>query len=178
MIRKLMATALVLPVFALAVVGCAEKTNPGGQPGPSAAGSEQIDALLAPYLEVRRLLAEDKLDGVSVKMAELRMAAQNLSDHPDEKVRTQARAIAERAGVKAENLKEARVAYKGVSEAMVELVKAVPPSNKVADTIYVAYCGMAKAPWLQTTQTLSNPYMGQEMPECGEIKEIIKTHPA
>ena len=182
MIRKRTVTALVLPVCvaATALVGCADTSTPGGQPASSAAAAEprRIDAVVVPYLDLRRLLAEDKLDGVSARMADLQKAAQSLSDHPDETVRTQARAVAERAAARTGTLKEARAAYKGVSEAMVELVKAAPPSNKVADTLYVAYCGMAKAPWLQTTKQLSNPYMGQEMPECGEVKETIETRPA
>lgn len=182
MIGKLMTTALVLStgILALAQTGCAEKGGPAGQPAAGVATAEprQVDPVVEPYLDLRRLLVEDKFEGVPAKMAELQKATQALSDHPNERVKTQARVIAERAAVKAENLKEARAAYKGVSEAVIELVRVAPPSTEVAETLYVAYCPMAKASWLQTTKELSNPYMGQEMPKCGEVKETLKTRPA
>jgi len=33
----------------------------------------------------------------------------------------------------------------------------------------VAYCSMAQKAWIQPDGELGNPYMGQQMPKCGEV---------
>jgi hypothetical protein len=33
----------------------------------------------------------------------------------------------------------------------------------------VAYCPMAKKPWLQDSEEIANPYYGSKMLRCGEI---------
>lgn len=35
---------------------------------------------------------------------------------------------------------------------------------------YVVHCPMAKKDWVQTSETISNPYYGKEMAACGVIK--------
>lgn len=36
---------------------------------------------------------------------------------------------------------------------------------------YVVHCPMAKKDWVQTSEKISNPYLGKEMLGCGEIKK-------
>lgn len=36
---------------------------------------------------------------------------------------------------------------------------------------YVVHCPMAKKDWVQTSDKISNPYLGKDMIGCGEIKE-------
>ena len=36
---------------------------------------------------------------------------------------------------------------------------------------YVLTCLMEKADWVQTTKGVANPYLGQQMPTCGQIKQ-------
>ncbi len=36
---------------------------------------------------------------------------------------------------------------------------------------YVVHCPMAKKDWVQTSDKISNPYLGKEMLGCGEIKK-------
>jgi Cu(I)/Ag(I) efflux system membrane fusion protein len=38
---------------------------------------------------------------------------------------------------------------------------------------YALYCAMAKANWLQTDKTVKNPYYGESMLKCGEIRKVF-----
>jgi hypothetical protein len=38
-----------------------------------------------------------------------------------------------------------------------------------ADGTVVVYCSMEKKAWIQPEGEIGNPYLGQEMPKCGEI---------
>ena len=166
-------TVLSLPFAGLALLlGCSDRPAP--PPAAGTAGEARVAAVVRPYLELNRLLVADKFEGVPERLAEVRTAAEALADSGDTQVKDKARAVAERAGAKVGNVKEAREALKGVSEAVVELVKAAPPDDPGLAPLYVAYCPMAKARWLQTSKELANPYMGQEMPKCGEIKEEVR----
>ncbi|MNG29248.1 hypothetical protein D3C84_1146450 [compost metagenome] len=44
--------------------------------------------------------------------------------------------------------------------------------------LYVHYCPMAfdnkGAVWISTTKEVRNPYFGEKMLKCGEVKETIK----
>ena len=57
-----------------------------------------------------------------------------------------------------------------LSNNMATLAKAVKLSP---DTIYQAYCPMKKASWLSNNKAIKNPYYGNAMLTCGEIKETI-----
>ena len=147
----------------------------GSEEVEAEAASAQVDALVQPYLKLRQWLAADTYEGVPEQWAEMREAAQPLIESGRAQVEAQARAIAERAAAAPDNLQEARQALQGISAALIELVRVTPPSDAVAETLYVAYCPMAEASWLQATQELANPYMGQKMLTCGEVQETIPT---
>lgn len=187
MLRKLIpitAAVLLLPLALLAamVAGCqnaTETTEPSEQPVRAVETTEavqgQVDAMVASYLNARRLLSEDQLEGVYEELEEIRQEAQPLADSDQAHVREHARAIIERAAVEIDSLEQARGAFKGVSAALIEMLAVIPPSDAVAEELYVAYCPMAEASWLQTTEELANPYMGQKMLGCGEVKQVIPT---
>ena len=37
---------------------------------------------------------------------------------------------------------------------------------------------MAKANWLQIGEQVNNPYLGQQMPDCGEVRRKLPAPPA
>jgi Cu(I)/Ag(I) efflux system membrane fusion protein len=73
----------------------------------------------------------------------------------------------------AENDKNKRLNFVFLSTVMVKSVKALG-YNK---TLYVDYCPMANknkgAYWLSQIKEIQNPYLGQKMPDCGEIKKVL-----
>ena len=56
-------------------------------------------------------------------------------------------------------------------EALFELSKPIGRYRKLAGTegSMVVFCPMAKKAWVQPHGEIGNPYLGQEMPTCGEI---------
>lgn len=155
---------------ALAVAAAADKANPA---------QAQVDAVVKSYLAVQTLLAADKIDGVPAELKKLHDAAAALAGKAaDEKVKTEATAVAKSAEAAPKDLKEARAAFKPISAAVTRLVELVPPSADAAPALYEATCPMAKAGWLQTSKEIFNPYMGKEMLDCGVVKRQIGGAPA
>ncbi|NQX38045.1 Protein of unknown function [Pedobacter steynii] len=68
-----------------------------------------------------------------------------------------------------------RTAFAALSADFIERVKA---SGVNTGEIYVEYCPMAMndkgASWLSNEKDIKNPYYGESMLTCGEVKEMIK----
>ncbi len=68
-----------------------------------------------------------------------------------------------------------RTAYYDMSKDMAALIKKEGISS---GELYVAHCPMAfndkGASWISTSKEIRNPYFGEKMLGCGEIKETIK----
>jgi len=72
-------------------------------------------------------------------------------------------------------VEEQRTVFATLSDDMIQLVK---KSGVSQGEVYVDYCPMAfnnkGAHWLSTKKEINNPYYGDEMLRCGEIKEAIR----
>ncbi|MEJ2901473.1 DUF3347 domain-containing protein [Pedobacter panaciterrae] len=68
-----------------------------------------------------------------------------------------------------------RIAYAELSTNFIERVKA---SGLSSGEVYVDYCPMALndkgASWLSNQKEIKNPYFGENMLACGEVKETIQ----
>jgi len=68
-----------------------------------------------------------------------------------------------------------RIAYADLSTNFIERVKA---SGLSSGELYVDYCPMALndkgASWLSNQKEIKNPYFGENMLTCGDVKETIK----
>ena len=73
------------------------------------------------------------------------------------------------------DLKTQRTYYAALSNEMISLVK---QSGIREGEIYIDFCPMALndkgAYWLSAIKEIRNPYMGEEMLTCGEIKDTMK----
>jgi hypothetical protein len=73
------------------------------------------------------------------------------------------------------DIKSQRILFLQVSQDVIPLVKGMKSPKA---PIYVAYCPMANEGkggyWLTAQKEIKNPYYGEDMLECGEIKEEIK----
>ncbi|OLY95050.1 Protein of unknown function [Cnuella takakiae] len=76
--------------------------------------------------------------------------------------------------VEAPSIEKQRAHFASLSDAMIGLVK----KAGVEGELYMDYCPMALdnkgAYWLSTDKEIRNPYFGEEMLTCGEVKETIK----
>lgn len=75
---------------------------------------------------------------------------------------------------KAENIEEQRTHFAAVSNALIEVAEIF---GLTIDTVYVDYCPMALkdkgAFWLSEFEEIKNPYFGDAMLRCGEVKKKI-----
>jgi hypothetical protein len=106
--------------------------------------SDTDKQFLARYEKVRSALAADDL-------ASAKTAAGDLGDEGA-------------ALTKSNSLKEARIAFDKLSEKAKQLAAG-------QSGYYIVNCPMVKKDWVQTSQTIGNPYYGKQMLSCGEIKK-------
>jgi Protein of unknown function (DUF3347) len=136
----------------------------------AAAGARAADnpALTGPvksayghYLKIQAALAGDSLTGVAENAEAIAKGVQTDAKALPAEVGVQAEALA-----KAKDLKTARAAFKPLSNALIKYLA----DHKAKDAYVQVYCPMANASWLQTDKNVANPYLGKEMPTCGEIQ--------
>jgi hypothetical protein len=81
---------------------------------------------------------------------------------------------AEHIGENADKIAHQREHFDMLSQDVYDLVKTFNAGEK----LYKVYCPMYNkgkgAFWISETKEIKNPYLGKEMPTCGEIKEEIK----
>lgn len=75
----------------------------------------------------------------------------------------------------AKDIEAQRTAYADLSSNFISLVK---KSGLNSGALYVDYCPMAMeskgAYWLSANEEVKNPYFGEKMMTCGEVKETLK----
>lgn len=130
-----------------------------------------LRSALAAYDEARGLLAADRTDGLSghAKAAQsaLEAASQDLREPPAEVVQSLSMASAAAGKLEVANpLPSARRSFAELSMHMVALAAADP---RLVDGLHIFECPMTEGypKWFQPSPRRENPYMGQQMLECG-----------
>jgi Cu(I)/Ag(I) efflux system membrane fusion protein len=144
------------------------------------AEAENYRKMVDSYLELKNKLVNDQKahDQASVLLRATKkvdMNAFSQSAHMkwmelNQTIQEQAQAISG-----AEQLEEQRKQFIGLSNAMISLVKAFEaPEN----TLFVQFCPMADdnkgAFWLSEEDQVRNPYFGDQMLTCGEVREEVR----
>lgn len=70
----------------------------------------------------------------------------------------------------ANHIDKQRKYFENLSENMILVAKSV---NLGSTPVYVIYCPMKKASWLNNTPEVFNPYYGESMLRCGEVRQTI-----
>lgn len=155
-------------------VGQVSEIEPPSASGPASSEPAHDDQagtseLVRAYLSLSTAYVADKADASA--LAALEKAAKDFAGKAPGTLASQAKAIAEEVSkLKGKDLAAQRGLFKSVSAKVLELVRAQPPTGQ---TLYVAYCPMVEAEWLQGAQEIANPYMGSEMPKCGVLRDTI-----
>lgn len=134
-----------------------------------------LDGVLKAYFDTKNALAGDR---TAEKEGQILMTA--LKDFSTKKL-----TAAQKADWKTESqevmksiqpmlaestLKAQRGLFKAVSNSMIKLLGSVKLTE---GKIYVQYCPMAKASWLNEVEAVQNPYYGSGMYSCGSVKNRI-----
>lgn len=136
--------------------------NVNGQAADSPALMPPVKSVYEQYLKIQTDLANDSLKGVPEAADAIAKAVQGdgMKMLPAT-VATEAETLS-----KAPDLKAARAAFKPLSDSLIKYLA----DHHVQDAYVEVYCPMAKASWLQANKNVNNPYLGQDMSTCGEIK--------
>jgi hypothetical protein len=74
-----------------------------------------------------------------------------------------------------DNIKLQREVFSSLSNSFIDVLK---KADKAGSKIYIQHCPMALkgkgADWISKEEEIKNPYFGDQMMECGEVKEEIK----
>jgi Cu(I)/Ag(I) efflux system membrane fusion protein len=162
--------------------GAEEPAAPAGRLEVPAGFRQELAPLYAAYLEAQRALAADREPRARTALDELADAlaavdASALADQAQREWQELARQLEaalehrlHRPGVDG-----ARGIFQKVSEAVIRLERRFGHAG--AEPHRVAFCPMADenrgAAWLQTGETVKNPYYGEAMLRCGEIRETF-----
>jgi Cu(I)/Ag(I) efflux system membrane fusion protein len=140
-----------------------------------------LNILVEEYLDIKNALSNDRMEEAKKHlqnfMVEVKKSSE-MTEHPEhsEKHGRHHAAMLEsvEAAINAKSVDTFRRAFADISE---HLTKALNNQNYSKRTLYLQYCPMAidgdGATWLSTTKEIKNPYMGQQMPGCGETKTEI-----
>lgn len=128
--------------------------------GSRAARASDWAPVVTAYLKLHAALVADRIDSVAADAGVVASEAAKLGD-AGKPVAEAAEKLA-RAG----DLEAARAVFMEVSEALVTAAGDALPAG-----VKVAYCPMVKKPWLQSGETIANPYFGSRMPTCGYFKK-------
>jgi hypothetical protein len=145
-------------------------------------GNSSIDEIVEDYLRLKNALASDKSNDAATAGSKMQKAIEKIdtasfsaaqkkvfSDVSDD-----AREHAEHIGMNGGKIAHQREHFETLSKDVYDLVKAFGSGQ----TLYQDYCPMYNdnkgATWLSETKEIKNPYLGQKMPSCGEVKEEIK----
>ncbi|MEO7214737.1 DUF3347 domain-containing protein [Mucilaginibacter sp.] len=135
------------------------------------------DAVLMAYYDVKNALISGEGNTTSAKAKDLLAA---ISTFPADKLlavdktawtkyaaklQFDARHIAENSSIAHQ-----REHFASLSENMFTTVKALKLNTSA---VYRAYCPMKKNYWLSEASAIRNPYYGEEMLTCGEVKQTL-----
>jgi hypothetical protein len=133
--------------------------------------------LLGSYFELKNALVNSDANAAASKAADLLKAVSvvdmktlSASEHKafmslQEKLSFDARHISE-----VKNISHQREHFASLSLNMIALAKAAKLSGQA---VYEDYCPMKKTYWLSSEEAIKNPYFGNEMLTCGQVKETL-----
>ncbi len=135
-----------------------------------------IEPVYHAYLAAQERLAADDLAGFHEASTQLNarldaITELGLSGESLASWRTAARSL--RLDAQATTIDAARAHFEGMSDAVILLEQTFGHAS--GETWHIAYCPMAfdfkGADWLQRGKTINNPYFGESMLQCGEIRQ-------
>ncbi|MHC4106788.1 MAG: efflux RND transporter periplasmic adaptor subunit, partial [Planctomycetota bacterium] len=132
----------------------------------------QVDRLVDAYFALHEMLTRDESAGASEPLQRIHDSASGLAASGHTPLVEPAGRIAETAAQRPGDLDALRAAFEEVSEALIEVVRAAPPSEAVSPAVHHVYCPMVKKRWLQPSKEVANPY-APSMLRCGRVEQTI-----
>ena len=121
------------------------------------------------YAEMARILSQDSTEGLA---ADAKVLAQALTPEGRKEPMMAAKALAtlQRKDL---DIKEARAAFKDLSNELIPALEAHYPQDAGETEWAVYHCEMAPGSWVQSEGKAHNPYYGSEMLRCGKKVAVL-----
>src|SRR6516164_5986379 len=135
-----------------------------------------FQSVLGAYNRIHESLVKDQIDGVAAQTVSLRGAIRQLISSTPELMKEEgyrnalAKLRRSAEGFDARNLEDARAQFGFFSADLIAFLKGYPALAE--RPIYTITCPMWKespAQWVQTTAQVKNPFLGKQMPDCGQV---------
>jgi protein SCO1/2 len=130
-------------------------------PAPHRTRTGPAGSIVDAYLRIQQALVADRVDTIAVDGRAIAAAAGQFGAAGDS-LRSAATALAN-----AGDIKSARIAFGGLSDRVIAIVRSSNP--RLDPDLSVVYCPMAQKYWLQEGDAVSNPYYGRAMVDCGRV---------
>ena len=149
-------------------------------PTPSAFDS-QLWKAISDYLQLKEAFISADLSKIEENMRQLRVSIEGIDSGLLEEIALEAWGSHRKVLLasleqmeKVGSLEAKRLHFSHISEAVYCSARSFDPEG---NRLFTAYCPMALnsrgAYWLSDSREIQNPYMGQAMYSCGEVREII-----
>ncbi|WEK18132.1 MAG: DUF3347 domain-containing protein [Candidatus Pedobacter colombiensis] len=129
---------------------------------------DKLNAVYQHYIHLTTALVNGDIAEVKVAANAIELGSRELSNG------STLTALAAKIGV-AKDIDAQRIVFSDLSKDFIARVKV---SGLNSGELYVEYCPMALndkgASWLSNQKDIKNPYFGESMLNCGEVKETIK----
>ncbi len=128
-----------------------------------------MDDVWNAYFYIREALSKDSLANIAQE-ANLIYERANLVLNSDEKqeIKNIAKDIIENISqFQEKDIVEVRDAFSTLSNVMIRYMKQFDKANSQARQYRLLYCGMDKKYWVQKTEEIGNPYLGEARSNCG-----------
>jgi hypothetical protein len=155
------------------ILGACSKSEPAAapetQPPLPAVTLEGIKKAISAYEQIGKSLAEDHAN-VRAEALTLEAAAQTASTTAPGSLQKPLDSLSgasqRLATLAVDDLAEVRSAFGEVSRAMISVLSAAP---SLQEGLHLFECPMAEGyqKWVQSDESVTNPYMGSKMPTCG-----------
>ncbi len=143
--------------------------------GAKVSASPGVDAVVTAYLAVADALGQSREDGGPIDAGALVAAGHALRDADAGSSRdSRAAALVQAAEALTDQpIEQQRELFKPLSEQIIALIEASPPSRAVGDRLYVMHCDMAPGNWVQRSQNIANPFYATDMKQCGSLQQTL-----
>ncbi len=142
---------------------------------------DAISRIIDVYFSIRTRLANDSMDGIEKSILSMEEKVKKIKgnnlDLPENVYKELMKKFAhmdhQLADMSGKSLDETREAFKNISKNLREYVEEFHYRLKETKKVYIFFCPMAEASWVQENGEIGNPYFGSKMLNCGTLENEI-----
>lgn len=140
-----------------------------------------INKIIDAYFSIRAKLGNDSLDGIEKNILSMEENVKKIKKSnlglPDDIYKKLIKKFYhmdhQLSDMRGKSLEEAREVFKDISNDLREYVEEFHYRIKDTKKVYIFFCPMVNASWIQENGEIGNPYYGSKMLKCGTLEKEI-----